>query len=77
MLKFNKKMIVTGAEQRTKKDGSNYVLVHVLGGNGQTFACMYKGDVNKIMTLEKMKEYNISFNVNVGQYTHISIDDIN
>lgn len=77
MLQFVKKMIITGAEQRTKKDGSTYVLVHVLGSNGQTFACMYKGEVNKIMTLEKMKEYNIAFNVNVGQYTHISIDDIN
>lgn len=77
MLEFNKKMIVTGAEQRTKKDGSTYVLVHVLGSNGQTFASIYKGDVNKIMTLEKMKEYNISFVANVGQYTHININDIN
>lgn len=77
MLEFNKKMIITGAEQRTKKDNSTYVLVHVLGTNGQTFACMYRGDVNKIMTLEKMKEYNIAFSVSVGQYTHISINDIN
>ena len=77
MLEFTKKMIVTGAEQRMRKDGTPYVLVHVLGSNGQTFASIYKGDVNKIMTLEKMKEYNISFVVNVGQYTHININDIN
>lgn len=77
MLEFNNKMIITGAEQRTRKDGTTYVLVHVLGSNGQTFACMYKGDVNKIMTLEKMKEYNIAFVVNVGQYTQININDIN
>ena len=45
MLNFTKKMIVTGAEQRIKKDGNSYVLVHVLGNNGQTFSCIYKGDV--------------------------------
>ena len=77
MLEFTKKMIITGAEQRTRKDNTTYVLVHVLGSNGQTFACMYKGEVNKIMQIEKMNEYNISFVVNVGQYTHISINDIN
>ena len=77
MLEFTKKMIITGAEQRTRKDGTTYVLVHVLGSNGQTFACMYKGEVNKIMQIEKMNEYNIYFNVNVGQYTQISINDIN
>lgn len=77
MLNFTKKMIVTGAEQRVKKDGNSYVLVHVLGNNGQTFSCIYKGDVNKVMTLEKMQQYNIDFSVSIGQYTHISIVDIN
>ena len=77
MLQFTQKMTITGAEQRTRKDGTTYILVHVLGTNGQTFACMYKGEPNKIMQLEKMKEYNIHFNVNVGQYTQISINDIN
>lgn len=77
MLEFNKKMMITGAEQRNKKDGSTYILVHVLGGNGQTFACMYKGDANKIMQLEKMKEYDLSFVINIGQYTHVNIADIN
>lgn len=77
MLDFNKDMIITGAEQRYKKDGTGYVIVHVLGDNGQTFPCMFRGDVNKVMSLEKMKKYEISFVVNVGRYTNISIIDIN
>lgn len=75
MVEFTKKMMITGAEQRVKKDGSTYVLVHVMGGNGQTFSSMYKGDVNKVMSLVKMREYDVDFVVNIGQYTHINILD--
>lgn len=77
MLEFCNKMMITGAEQRVKKDGTTYIIVHVMGTNGQTFACMYKGDVNKVMQLEKMKEYDIDFVVTIGQYTHVNIKDIN
>lgn len=77
MLEFNKKLMITGAEQRVKKsDGSTYIIVHCMGDNGQTFGSMYRGDANKIMQLEKMKEYNVKFLISVGQYTHISILDI-
>ena len=77
MIEFNKIMMITGAEQRTKKDGSTYILVHVLSDSGVTVSCMYKGDPNKIMGLEKMTRYDVSFTVNCGQYTHLMVSDIN
>lgn len=77
MLEFNKECIVTGAEQRTKKDNTQYTLIHILGDNGQTLSCIYKGDVNKVFTLKKMNTYNVLFNLNVGQYTSCVIADIN
>lgn len=77
MIEFNKSMIVTGAEQRVKKDGNTYILVHVLSDTGVTISCMYKGDPNKIMGLEKMVKYDIKFNVSCGQYTHLTVLDIN
>ena len=78
MLEFSKKIMITGAEQRVKKsDGSTYIIVHCMGDNGQTFGSMFKGDTNKIMQIEKMKEYDVKFAINVGQYTHLSILDIN
>ena len=57
MLNFNKKLIITGAEQKVRKDGTVYTLIHVMGENGATFASVFKGDVNKVMSLNKMKEY--------------------
>ena len=60
MLEFNKKLVVTGAEQKIRKDGTAYTLVHVMGENGATFACVYKGDINRIMSLTKMKEYDMN-----------------
>lgn len=76
MLNFSKKCVITGAEQRTKKDGNTYTIVHVLGDNGQTMGCMYKGNIDKIFSLVKMKEYKVTFTLNVGQYTSCVIDDI-
>lgn len=76
MLEFTKQLIVTGAEQRTKKDGSTYILIHVLGDSGVTVSCLYKGDSNKVLNLEKMKVHNISFSLNVGKYTQLTIADI-
>ena len=40
MLQFEKKLIITGAEQKVRKDGTLYTLIHVLGENGATFACV-------------------------------------
>lgn len=77
MIEFRKKVMITGAEQRTKKDGSTYILVHVLTDSGVTCSCMFKGDANKVMGIEKMTEYNVDFVVSVGQYTHLTIKDIN
>ena len=76
MLKFSRECIVTGAEQRTKKDGTSYTLVHILGDNGQTLSCMFKGDVNKVFSLKKMNTYNVVFDLTVGQYTVCTISDI-
>lgn len=76
MLEFVKNCIVTGAEQRQRKDQSTYMLVHVLGDNGQTVSCMYKGDSNKIFSIDKMKNYDVKFSLTVGQYTHVQILDI-
>jgi len=77
MIEFVKSCIVTGAEQRTKKDNSTYILIHVLGDNGQTVSCMFKGDNNKIFDLKKMNTYDVTFAIHVGQYTALSVLDIN
>ena len=58
MIQFNKKMVITGAEQKVRKDNTTYTLVHILGENGATFACVYKGDINKVMSVKKMDEYD-------------------
>ena len=76
MLQFEKELIITGAEQRVRKDGTVYTLVHVLGENGATFACVYKGDINKIMSIKKMQTYKLNFELVMGQYTRLSITDI-
>lgn len=76
MLEFNKKLIITGAEQKIRKDGTAYTLVHVMGESGATFSCVYKGDINKIMSLTKMKDYDITFELSLGQYTRLSIKNI-
>lgn len=76
MLQFEKKLIITGAEQKVRKDGTLYTLIHVLGENGATFACVYKGDVNKVMSVKKMEQHNLKFELSVGQYTRVSIIDI-
>lgn len=77
MLQFEKKLTITGAEQKVKKDNTTFTLVHVLGENGATFACIYKGDINKVMSVKKMEAYNLSFELFVGRYTTLSITDIN
>ena len=76
MLQFEKQLIITGAEQRVRKDSTVYTLVHVLGENGATFACVYKGDINKIMSIKKMQTYKLNFELVMGQYTRLSITDI-
>lgn len=76
MIQFEKKCLVTGAESRVKKDGTSYILVHVMTDNGTTVSCMFKGDPNQVMGLVKMQEYNIDFYISVGQYTHLAINDI-
>ena len=76
MLQFEKQLIITGAEQRVRKDGTVYTLVHVLGENGATFACVYKGDINKVMSIKKMEQYKVRFELVTGQYTKLSITDI-
>ena len=69
MLQFEKKLIITGAEQKVRKDGTLYTLIHVLGENGATFACVYKGDVNKVMSVKKMEQHNLKFELSVGCVT--------
>ena len=76
MLEFEKELIITGAEQRTRKDGTVYTLIHVMGETGQTFSCVYKGEINKVMSLQKMEKYKINFELFLGQYTRLSITDI-
>lgn len=76
MLQFEKQLIITGAEQKVRKDNTAYTLVHVLGENGATFACIYKGDINKVMSVKKMEKYNLCFELVVGRYTILSITDI-
>jgi hypothetical protein len=77
MLEFERKVMITGAEQRQKKDGTSYILIHVMGDNGVTLSCMYKGDANKVMGLEKMSDYSVKFSISVGQYTQFNVVDIN
>lgn len=76
MIKFEKQAVITGAEQRIRKDNTAYTLVHVLGENGATFACVYKGDINKIMSIKSMGKYKVKFELTVGQYTKLSVIDI-
>ena len=76
MLQFEKEMIITGAEQRVKKDNTSYTLIHVLLGNATTCSCVYKGDINKIMSLKPLEKYPIQFELSVGRYTSLSVVDI-
>jgi hypothetical protein len=76
MIQFEKELMITGAEQRTRKDDSTYILVHCLGENGQTFSCVFKGDANKVMQLKKMSTYQIDFELSLGKFTHLSVIDI-
>ena len=76
MLQFEKQLIITGAEQKVRKDNTTYTLVHVLGENGATFACIYKGDINKVMSVKKMEKYNLCFVLVVGRYTILSITGV-
>lgn len=76
MLDFEKQLIITGAEQRVRKDGTSYTLIHIMGENGQTFSSVYKGDINKVMSLKKMEKYTIRFELYLGQYTRLSVTDI-
>ena len=36
----------------------------------------FKGDVNKVMSLQKMEKYNIKFELILGQYTRLSVLEI-
>ena len=45
IMKFQKYLIITGTDVRTKKDGSPYYLLHILMDNGQTCTLPYKGNV--------------------------------
>lgn len=76
MLEFEKELIITGAEQRLRKDGTSYTLLHIMGENGVTFSSVFKGDVNKVMSLQKMEKYNIKFELVLGQYTRLSVLEI-
>ena len=76
MLQFEKKLVITGAEQRVRKDNTAYTLVHILLDNGTTCSCVYKGDINKIMSLKPLEKYPIQFELSVGQYTRLSVTDI-
>ena len=53
MLQFEKEMVITGAEQRVKKDNTSYTLVHVLLGNATTCSC--------VSTYRQFKLYRIFF----------------
>lgn len=75
-MNFNKKVIITGLDYRTKADNTSYVLLHVLTESGQTIACMYRGDNSKLSRIEKLKEYDVEFVVNVGKYTNLNISDV-
>lgn len=77
MLEFTKELIVTGAEQRIRKDGTSYTLLHIMGENGATFSSVFKGDINKVMSLKKMEKYNVKFELVLGQYTRLSVLEIN
>lgn len=76
MIQFTKKLMITGAEQKIRKDGTPYTLVHIMGENGATFACMSKCDINKIMSLKKMEKYDLDFELTLGQYTRLTLNDI-
>lgn len=79
MIEFKQGALITGAEKRqSKKENSlPYILIHVLGTNGQTMSLMYKGDENKILGLEKMKLYDVTFAYQEnGQYKNLVITDI-
>lgn len=76
MLEFEKNLMVTGAEQRIKKDGTAYTLLHIMGESGATFSAVFKGDINKVMSLKKMEKYKIKFELFLGQYVRLSVLDI-
>lgn len=80
MLEFKLGVLITGIEKRqSKKEGSlPYILIHVMGSNGQTMSLMYKGDENKVFSLEKMKFYDVDFAyIENGQFKNLVIKDIN
>lgn len=67
-MKFQKCLIITGTDIRTKKDGSPYYLLHILMDNGQTCSLAYKGDVMEFNKIEYMKKYLMDFNITFSQY---------
>jgi hypothetical protein len=76
MLNFKRSVLITGVEERQKTDGSTYVLIHVLGDEGVTVSCQYKGDKNKIFGLKKMSSYECDFSFVGGKYPTLHILDI-
>lgn len=65
---FEKKLIVTGKEVKTKKDGSPFHILHLLMDNGQTCTCTFKGQVDQFLSIQKMGTYNLQLEYVVSQY---------
>ena len=67
-MKFQKYLIITGTDIRTKRDGSPYYLLHILMDNGQTCSLPYKGDIMEFNKIDYMKKYLIDFEISFSQY---------
>lgn len=76
MLNFKRSVLITGVEERQKADKSTYVLIHVLGDEGVTVSCQYKGDKNKVFGLKKMSSYECDFVFVGGKFPTLQILDI-
>lgn len=67
-MKFQKILLVTGTDIKTRKDGTPYHIIHILMDNGQTCSLAYKGDLVIFNKLKYMEHYVLDFEITFSQY---------
>lgn len=69
MLEFNEKLIYTGSQKRTSKNGVEYQLVNYLDDTGNTFSTMAECIVPN--DIKQLDEVEVLFKVVPGRYTSL------
>ena len=73
MLQFKETCILTGIEKRLNKDKTKeYILINFLGETGQTFGCMYVGEIVP-SGFNQLDKVAVDFKVVPGRYTQLQV----